>query len=128
MLWSTAVAHADGYQLRAHVAQAPPPPVDKPKIYRCDPQIRPFIERERPRVEQCVAVAARHDPRLAGTVVAKFYVGNDGVVAEATATGVSAALAGCIARAMAQARFPRGLGGLTVAYPVTIVPASGVAR
>ncbi len=121
ILVSAAIAHADGYRLRDHVAQVPP--AAGPKVIRCmfPSQIQPYIVRERSRVERCVELTRRRDWQLPGTVTAKFFVDNDGHVQDSTAEGVAPDLDRCVARAMLSARFPRGMGGVTVMYPWRVI-------
>jgi hypothetical protein len=64
------------------------------------------------------------NPNTAGRVVAKFKVGLDGTVSDATATGVHPDLETCVAEKIRKFRFPRPDGGaaVEVTYPLTFKP------
>ena len=121
ILLASAVGHAEPYRLRDHVAAVPGP--EPPKATRCvfPPMVRPYIERERPRVAKCATDAKRRNPKLAGIVTVRFFVDREGTAHEAVADGVDAELASCVARAMLFVHFPRGLGGTTIIYPWRIL-------
>ncbi|MEZ4442597.1 MAG: VIT domain-containing protein [Polyangiaceae bacterium] len=76
------------------------------------------------RFRGCYQLALRQDPHLAGRIVARFVIGRDGSVANATAEGMGdRAMEACVAAAFRALSFPVPEGGIvTVSYPIVFQP------
>lgn len=79
----------------------------------------------RPRFRQCYQTGLNSDPSMSGKVVISAKVGPNGEVSTASVaenTGLSPAVASCIANVVRRAQFsPPGGGGSTLNVPVTFV-------
>ncbi len=86
--------------------------------------IRRYIRRNLKKIRDCYANELTRDPKLAGTVTARFTITSNGGVATATASGVDPAVAGCIAGVIKGIEFPKPKSGgnVTVNYPFTFRP------
>lgn len=89
--------------------------------------IRRYVMRSIGRIRFCYEKALLGDPSLKGTVTAKFTIGRDGHVSGSTASGLTPAVASCVAEAIAAIQFPRPDGALsvTVTYPFAFHPEGG---
>jgi len=81
--------------------------------------IRRFVKANLTPIRACYEKQLAGNPTLAGTVQVSFYITPKGSVASATASGVDAAVASCVAGVIRTIRFPRpkGGGGVQVNYP-----------
>ncbi|MDX2092473.1 MAG: AgmX/PglI C-terminal domain-containing protein [Kofleriaceae bacterium] len=88
--------------------------LDKEIIYR-------YVRRRLDRVQYCYERALLSDPNLSGTVAVQFLIAASGSVTQATAIGMSAEVADCVAGVIRAMEFPRAEnGGATqVNYPFT---------
>jgi hypothetical protein len=75
-------------------------------------------------IRQCYETLLLGDPTLEGRVLARFKVGIDGTVSDATATGVHPALETCVAEKIRKFRFPKpdGAASVEVTYPLLFKP------
>ncbi|MBA2540276.1 MAG: energy transducer TonB [Deltaproteobacteria bacterium] len=75
-------------------------------------------------IRYCYEALLMQNPTIEGRVVARFKVGLDGTVSDATATGVHPDLETCVAEKIRKFRFPRpdGGGAVEVTYPLTFKP------
>jgi hypothetical protein len=81
--------------------------------------IRDVIRLHLPEIRVCYERMLATQPHLAGTVATQFFIGPDGKVVTAQASGVDPELASCVADALRAIEFPRprGGGGVQVNYP-----------
>jgi hypothetical protein len=89
--------------------------------------IRRYIKRDIQKIQYCYEKALLAKPGLAGTVQTQFFIQPSGSVASATASGVDAQVASCIAEVIKAIQFPqpKGGGGVQVNYPFTFRPTGG---
>ncbi|MCB9560141.1 MAG: AgmX/PglI C-terminal domain-containing protein [Kofleriaceae bacterium] len=88
--------------------------------------IRRYVRRNLPKITYCYEKQLLSDPGLAGQVATTFTITPDGTVTGATATGVHAEVARCIAAVLATVQYPRPTGGaVRVAYPFVFSPTGG---
>jgi hypothetical protein len=82
--------------------------------------IRRYIRRELTKITYCYEKELIASPALAGEVATDFLIAPDGRVQSASATGVSDAVANCVAGVLRAIEFPRsGDGATRVSYPFT---------
>ena len=86
--------------------------------------IRRYIRRNLEKVRDCYANELTRDPKLAGTVTARFTISGNGSVAAATASGIDPAVSACIAGVIKGIEFPKPKSGglVNVTYPFTFRP------
>ena len=110
------------------VAVTPPPPTG-PQVSIGPPQSQSGLDKEVIRrimrlnlakLRACYEHALVTQPDLAGTVAATFTIDRAGAVSAATATGIDAAVATCVADAIRGFSFPapHGGGNVVVNYPL----------
>jgi hypothetical protein len=89
--------------------------------------IRRYIKRNIQRITYCYERELLANPTLAGTVTTQFTIMPTGRVSNVTASGVSTAVARCVAGVLESIELPRPQGGglVRVSYPFTFVPADG---
>ena len=88
--------------------------------------IRRYVKRNIQKIRYCYEKELLNDPKLAGTITAKFTIEADGTVTAASASGMgNTTVEDCIAKTMSSILFPRPRdgNGLTVSYPFTFRPA-----
>lgn len=75
-------------------------------------------------IRQCYETLLLANPRIQGRVLAKFKVGIDGTVSDATATGVHPDLESCVTDTIRKFRFPKpdGATSVEVSYPLLFKP------
>ncbi len=81
-----------------------------------EPAIRRILTRNLGAIDACYERELASDPKLAGTLRAKFSINPAGKVSRATATGLSATLETCVASALTAIRFLDGRGDVDVTY------------
>jgi len=77
---------------------------------------RRYVRRQQQPLEACYAAALAKAPALAGTLAVTFDVDKTGAPANARATGIPGSLPGCVAKVIAQTRFPVAAGATRVAF------------
>jgi hypothetical protein len=82
--------------------------------------VRRYIKRNIQKIQYCYEQQLLNKPRLAGTVQARFTIGDDGKVVSSTASGVDAAVASCVADLIRNIEFPKPKTGgvVQVNYPL----------
>lgn len=88
--------------------------------------IRRYIKKQKLRITHCYEKRLLVNPELAGTLTARFSIGNNGKVIGAQASGMSDnQLQDCVAEVVANIEFPSTSGGalVNVSYPFTFQPA-----
>lgn len=116
-------------------AEPPPPPPDRPdklfveseiEVVGAIPKdaIHRVVRENWTAIRYCYETLLMQQPALEGRVVAKFKVGLDGTVSDATATGVHPQLETCVADKIRKFRFPKpdGAASVEVSYPLTFKP------
>lgn len=90
------------------------------------PTIRFTVFQHLTEIRACYEAKLASDPLLAGTVQTQFFIAPTGKVASASASGVHAEVADCIAKIIRGIEFPKpdGGGGVQVNYPFTFRPAT----
>ena len=83
--------------------------------------IRRAIRAQMGRFKSCYEQALLKDPKLEGTVVAKFSVGPKGDVVESTASGMPA-IDACIAGVVKTIKFPAYGNVVQINYPLAFAP------
>jgi tetratricopeptide (TPR) repeat protein len=82
--------------------------------------IRRYMRRHIAKITYCYERQLLGHPALRGTVQTRFFIGHDGKVSAATATGVSPEVASCVADVIKHIDFPAGNDGtIEVHYPFT---------
>ncbi len=83
--------------------------------------IRRYVKRAIPKITYCYEKELLANAGLSGTVQTQFFISPDGTVTDARATGVSDAVASCVADVIKAIEFPKpkGGGGVQVNYPFT---------
>jgi len=69
--------------------------------------IRRFVQRKRPRLRRCYERQLAVTPGLSGRLLSTFTIGPQGRVVMATASGVHASIARCVANVIRGMRFPK---------------------
>jgi hypothetical protein len=90
--------------------------------------IRASLRQHLKEIEACYQKALVNEPNLEGTVNTSFVIDPQGVVASATATGMSPEINDCVAGVIKTATFPapKGGGQVTVtSYPFSFKPSPG---
>ncbi len=89
--------------------------------------IRRYIKRSISKISYCYEKVLLAKPGLAGTVMTKFVITAQGLVATATAVGVDGEVASCVAGVIRAIEFPKPKGGgiVQVNYPFVFRPAGG---
>ncbi len=88
--------------------------------------VRRYVRRYQPRVTFCYEKQLQVEPGLAGTVTARFEIGEDGAVTSANASGMNEEVASCVAKAIRTATFARprsGTVGVTATFRMSPPPA-----
>lgn len=111
----------------ASTASASAAPSDGPHLGTLPPgTIQSVLAREAAKIKACYVNGLSADPKLAGKVVVKLVIGEDGAVISAADGGSDLPdrdVVGCIAAVIKQARFPRPEGGTVKAvYPIVFSP------
>lgn len=85
--------------------------------------IRRYVKRNLAKITYCYEKALLEDEDLEGAVDARFFIGPEGTVLSAEATGVTDEVAACVAEVLKGIQFPRpaGGGGVQVRYPFRFV-------
>ncbi len=88
--------------------------------------VRRYIKRNIQKLQYCYEKELLAKPALSGTVATSFTITESGVVGSASASGVDATVASCMAQVIKGIEFPRpkGTGGVAVTYPFTVRPAA----
>ena len=88
--------------------------------------IRRYIRRNLARIRLCYERQLLVDPKLSGTVTAKFAIEPDGSVSGVSASGLHADVDSCVASVIAKIQFPKPRGGgyVNVTYPFRFRSAS----
>jgi hypothetical protein len=83
--------------------------------------IRRYVKRNLNKITACYEKQLLAKPTLTGTVATQFFIGPDGVVKTANASGVDDDVSTCIAAVLMKIEFPKpkGGGGVQVNYPFT---------
>jgi hypothetical protein len=85
--------------------------------------IRRYIKRNVQKISYCYEKELVSDAKLAGTVMAKFKIGTDGLVSSSKATGVSNAVSTCVGEVIKGIEFPKPQHGtIDVTYPLVMNP------
>jgi tRNA A-37 threonylcarbamoyl transferase component Bud32/ketosteroid isomerase-like protein len=86
--------------------------------------IRRYIYRYAQRIQYCYEKALVSSPGLEGTVTTQFTISGNGTVVAASAKGVSADVANCVADVIKGIEFPKPAGGgiVNVTFPFTFHP------
>ncbi|MBN1772204.1 MAG: AgmX/PglI C-terminal domain-containing protein, partial [Deltaproteobacteria bacterium] len=90
--------------------------------------IRRVVSQHRARIRHCYEVALQASPGLAGRVVVRFQISQDGTVAAADATTNTTgntAVGSCVAAVVRRMSFPQSDSTTTVSYPFEFQPAEG---
>ena len=85
--------------------------------------IRRYIKRNIQRIQYCYEKQLLATPGLAGTVSTRFTIQTSGLVQNATATGMDATVATCVAGVIQAIEFPHPPGIVQVSYPFVFSPA-----
>jgi hypothetical protein len=87
--------------------------------------IRRYVKRNIQKIQYCYEKELVAKTKLAGTVSTSFTILDSGKVSGASASGVDAQVASCVAGVLGGIEFPkpRGTGGVSVSYPFTFRPA-----
>lgn len=82
---------------------------------------RRYVRRHTDKFSYCYVKALLVTPTLTGTVTVRFEIGADGKVTAATASGVDAAVADCVAATVRAIEFPAppAHAAVTLVYPLT---------
>lgn len=99
----------------AHLGEpVPTPGLDKAIIAR-------YMKRHVNEFQYCYEKQLLANPDLAGSVTVNFFIGSDGTVQSATATGFDPTVASCVATVTKGVAFPKpgDAGGVQVNYPFT---------
>jgi hypothetical protein len=100
------------------ISQPPPPPM----FCFDQPPVRAYIRRHVDNIRYCYERELQGHPTLAGTVAVTFTIGTDGSVTHSGATGVDDEVSTCIAKVIAQIRFPPIHEPVLVHYPFELRP------
>ncbi len=110
---------------RAPIASAPPGEATAggPTVAAGDPEhagyvdtaiLRRLIRRELGQIRACYEQGLMGSPGLAGTVTVRFTISPTGAVSEASATGLTAPVATCVADRIKTIAFPRPREGIVM--------------
>jgi hypothetical protein len=83
--------------------------------------IRREVKAKLPQIKACYEQALLTEPTLSGTVLTQFFIAPTGAVLSCNGSGVSPAVAECVAGVIKSITFPKpeGGGGVQVNYPFT---------
>lgn len=88
--------------------------------------VRRYVRRYQARITFCYGKQLLVEPGLAGTVTARFDIGEDGAITSSTASGMNEEVASCVAKALRTATFARPKSGtvsVTATYRMSPPPA-----
>lgn len=109
-----------GVGMRGRRSQAPTVRTDVTQVIgELDKAIvRRYVRRYQPRITFCYEKQLLVEPGLAGTVTARFDIGEDGAITSSDASGMNEEVASCVAKALRTATFARPKSG-TVSVTAT---------
>ena len=83
--------------------------------------IRRYLRYRMSSIQFCYEHELQSKPKLEGTVQTTFFVNGNGVVEDATATGVDDKVAACVAGVLKEIQFPKAIdgGSVRINYPFT---------
>jgi Ca-activated chloride channel family protein len=88
--------------------------------------IKRYVKRHLSKIRYCYEKALLAKPALAGTINTQFAINANGMVVAATATGLDAEVAACVASTLKSIEFPKPVNAdatIQVNYPFTFLPA-----
>jgi hypothetical protein len=119
------VAACGGSSESSHTTKPPIVHIGEPTKYADyhKGSIKTGVESHRDAIRLCYEQALQAQPGLAGKVVAKFTIGLEGTVVQATAEGLDPGVDACVEKVILAMTFPKPDGGVvSVTYPFDFAP------